>query len=39
MLSFGRGAALAVIMAATALVIIFAMLRALPRDAFLEQSS
>lgn len=39
MLSFGRGAALAVILAATALVIIFAMLRALPRDAFLEQQS
>jgi ABC-type sugar transport system permease subunit len=39
MLSFGRGAALAVILALASLVIIFVMLRVLPRDAFLEQRS
>jgi multiple sugar transport system permease protein len=39
MLSFGRGAALAIILALTALVIIFIMLRLLPRDIFLEQQS
>jgi multiple sugar transport system permease protein len=39
MLSFGRGAALAVILALASLVVIFIMLRVLPRDAFLEQAS
>lgn len=37
MLSFGRGTALAIILAATALVIIFVMIRVIPRDAFMEQ--
>jgi multiple sugar transport system permease protein len=39
MLSYGRGAALAVILALTSLLVIFIMLRALPRDAFLEKPS
>lgn len=37
MLSFGRGAALSVILALTSLVLIFAILRLLPKDAFLEE--
>jgi ABC-type sugar transport system permease subunit len=37
MLSFGRGAALAVILALTAMIIISLMVRILPRDALMEQ--
>lgn len=37
MLNFGNGAALAVLMATASLVLIFAMLQALPRDALLER--
>lgn len=39
MLSYGRGAALAVILALTSLLVILIMLRVLPRDAFLEKPS
>jgi multiple sugar transport system permease protein len=39
MLSFGRGAALAIILAMAALLIIFAMMRFLPRDAFMERQA
>jgi ABC-type sugar transport system permease subunit len=39
MLSFGRGAALAVILAATALLIIFVMLRFMPRGALVDQQA
>jgi ABC-type sugar transport system permease subunit len=39
MLDFGRGAALAIIIALASLVAIFALLRALPRDAILDPAA
>jgi multiple sugar transport system permease protein len=37
MLNFGRGAALAVLIALTSVVLIFALLRAMPKDALVEE--